>query len=396
MSSPGPEPVAGRSALSGGESEPRVAILGVGLIGGSVGLAARELLGAEAIGFDLDPEACEKALAIGALDRAAASVEEACAGASLVVCAVPVGALPGLVARALATAPPEAVVTDVGSTKRDLVAAHGRDERFIGGHPLTGAESAGVEGARADLFSGARWYLAPTEHTGGVGYDRLQRAIAGLGARPQAIEAEAHDRLMATVSHLPHVMANVMASQAAEELSRDAERMPDVGPSFRDSTRVAGANLAIWGDIYAGNAEAVAEAAEEAAGRLHQAAALLRAGDREAVAGWHQAAAADRRRILEAEGVSGPLIELHARVENRPGALAELALALGRARLNIEDMALAPASDMSTGQVSLWIAGEEQAAAALDLIRELGHTASRPDSGEILSNDGDSRPDGGE
>lgn len=333
---------------------------------------------ADVFGFDPDARVAARARRVGAIDVAASGIDEACAEADVVFCAAPVGELPELVARALAAAGPDAVVTDVGSTKRDLVAAHGDDPRYIGGHPLTGAETAGVEGARADLFAGARWYLTPTEVSGGMLYDRLQRLVAALGARPQAIEAEAHDRLMATVSHLPHVWANVLVSQAAEELSRDAERMPDVGPSFRDTTRVAGANPAIWEDIFGANAEAIADAAEEAAKRLRDAATMIRAGDRAAIAAWHGAATADRARILAAEGAAGPLIELHARIENRPGALAELALALGRARLNIEDMALAPASDMSTGLVSLWVAGEEQAEAALEMIRQLGHGASRP------------------
>ena len=113
------------------------------------------------------------------------------------------------------------MVTDVGSTKRDAGRrARRRTSASSAGIPLAGAETAGVENARADLFEGARWYLTPTERSSGVLYDRLQRAIADLGARPQAIDAETHDRLMATISHLPHVVANVLVAQAAAELSR--------------------------------------------------------------------------------------------------------------------------------------------------------------------------------
>ncbi len=192
----------------------------------------------------------------------------------------------------------------------------------------------------------------------------------------QAIDPEAHDRLMATVSHLPHVVANVLVGQAAAELTRDSERMPEVGPSFRDTTRVAGANPAIWGDIFASNREAVAEAVDAVAGRLRDAAELIREGEREAVAEWHAAAAADRRRLLEAELAGGPLRELRVVVTNRPGTIAELALALGEAGVNIEDMALYPAPDMTSGAVSLWVVGDDQAARAVALVRELGHTAS--------------------
>jgi prephenate dehydrogenase len=361
----------------------RVAVLGVGLIGGSIGLAARHRLEAEVVGFDPDPETLARATASGAIDRGTSTPAEACEGAGVVFCAAPVAGLAELSAAALVACGPDAVVTDVGSTKRDIVAALGADERFIGGHPLAGAETSGVENAREDLFEGARWYLTPkSERSSGVLYDRLQRTVAGLGARVQAIDPEAHDRLMATISHLPHVVANVLVGQAAEELTRDSERMPEVGPSFRDTTRVAGANPAIWGDIFASNSEAVAEAVDAVAGRLRDAAALIRAGERDAVAEWHAAAAADRRRLLEAELSGGPLRELRVVVANRPGTIAELALALGEAGVNIEDMALYPTPDMSAGAVSLWVSGDDQAARAMALVRELGHTASAVADGE--------------
>jgi prephenate dehydrogenase len=360
----------------------KIAVLGVGLIGGSIGLAARRRLEAEVVGCGRSPERLRRAVELGAIERGAGSVEEACEGADLVFCAGPVAALPEQAREALAAAGPETVVTDVGSTKGELVAALGEDERFIGGHPLAGAETAGVENARADLFDGARWYLTPTERSSGLLYDRLQRAIAALGARPQAIDPQGHDRLMATISHLPHVLADVLAAEAADSLAQDSERLPDVGPSFRDMTRVAGSNPAIWGDIFASNREAVAESVESVGERLHEAACLIREGDREALAAWHGATGEARRRLIEAESEAGPLRELRIVVANRPGTIAELALALGEAGVNIEDMALHPAADMTSGAVSLWVAGEEQAAKAEELVRDLGHTVTVLDGGD--------------
>jgi len=360
----------------------RIAVLGVGLIGGSIGLAARQRLDAEVVGFDPDPATLERAREEGVIDRGAATAAEACDGAEVVFCAAPVAGLTELAKAALAACGPETVVTDVGSTKRDIVAALGGDERFIGGHPLAGAETSGVENARADLFEGARWYLTPkSARSSGLLYDRLQRTVVGLGARVQAIDAEAHDRLMATISHLPHVVANVLVGQAVEELTRDSERMPEVGPSFRDTTRVAGANPAIWGDIFASNRDAVAEAVDGVAERLREAAALIREGERDAVAAWHAGAGSDRRRLLETELAGGPLRELRVVVTNRPGTIAELALALGEAGVNIEDMALYPAPDMTSGAVSLWVSGDEQAERAATLVRELGHSVSAVGNG---------------
>lgn len=353
----------------------RVAVLGVGLIGGSVGLAARGRLEAEVAGFDPDPATAEAALASGAIGSIGSSVGEACEGAEVVFCAAPVAALADLARAALEASGPDTVITDVGSTKRELVAALGADERFIGGHPLAGAETAGVGNARADLFEGARWYLTPTDRSSGLLYDRLQRTLAGLGARPQAIDAGDHDRLMATVSHLPHVVANALAAEAAAAITGETERIPEVGPSFRDTTRVAGANPAIWADIFASNADAVADSVESVARRLEGAAALIRGGDRGAVAAWHAAAGEDRRALLSSDADGGPLSELRIIVANRPGTIAQLALALGEGGVNIEDMALDPAPDMTSGAISLWVSGE-QAERAAELVAELGHSVA--------------------
>src|ERR671911_2716979 len=225
----------------------KIAVLGVGLIGGSIGLAARERLDAEVAGVDPDERLLERARERGAIDSSHRGVPDAVAGAELAFCAAPVMALPGLAAEALDAASEECAVTDVGSVKRDVIAALGSEGRFIGGHPLAGAETSRVENAGAELFEGAGWYLTPTPRSGGLLYDRLQRALAELGARPQAVEAETHDRVMATVSHLPHVLANVLVGEAASALSGESERLPEVGPSLRETTRVAGANPAIWG-----------------------------------------------------------------------------------------------------------------------------------------------------
>jgi prephenate dehydrogenase len=357
----------------------RVAVCGVGLIGGSIGLAAQRRLDAEVAGFDPAPGSIARAIELGAITAGAESVSEAVAGADIVFCAAPVGRLPELVHEALDASRDETVVTDVGSTKRELVeglASHPAAGRFIGGHPIAGAETAGVDSARAELFEGARWYLTPGEKAEGVHYDRLQRALLDLGARPQAIDAELHDRLMATVSHLPHVIANVMVSQAEVAISDEGERLPEVGRSFRDTTRVAGANPGVWKDIFTSNAEALAAEIDRAAERLREAAELIRAGDSRAVEEWQTRAQGARDRLLEGGASGGVLTELRVTVPNKPGVVAEIALALGREGVNIEDMALQPAADMRTGAISLWVAGESDTARAVEVIRELGHTAS--------------------
>ncbi|MGI8558044.1 MAG: prephenate dehydrogenase/arogenate dehydrogenase family protein [Solirubrobacteraceae bacterium] len=349
----------------------RVALLGVGLIGGSIGLAARERLGAHVSGWDPVAGTLTDALRRGAVDQACADAEQACRDAEIAWVAAPVGALSSAIDAALRNAPRGCVVSDVGSTKRTLVAGRS-DERFVGGHPLAGAETAGVQHARADLFDGATWYLTPAAGTSGVLYERLHRAIAGLGAQPAAIDPELHDRLMATVSHLPHVLANVLVAQAASALDAGGP-LPATGPSFRDATRVAGASSTIWTDIYLANRDALLERIDETLARLGEVREMFSAADRDSITSWNEAARADRNALLSAgAGERDELHELRASVPNRPGVIAEIALVLGRAGVNIVDLALSPSPDNSQGQVALWVRGEQHAARAAQLVGGLG------------------------
>ena len=355
-----------------------VSVLGVGLIGGSFALAARERLGATVQGYD--PGGLDAALARGVVDAAGSTVAEAVAGADLVLVAAPVGELPQVVGEALEAG--AATVTDVGSVKRGLP----EHPRFIGGHPLAGAETAGVEHARADLFDDATWYLTPSRQTEGVRYERVHRALADLGARPAALDAESHDRIMASVSHLPHVLANVLVSHAAAALGGEA--VPATGPSFRDMTRVAGANTAVWVDIYRANADALRDAIDDAIERLVAAREAIGGAEidvvgseqrqrRARIAEWNDAAAADRRR-LQAAGLGGGAVhELRVAVPNRPGVVADVALALGRAGVNIADMALSPAPDRASGTIALWIAGDDEADRAQELVEGLDLPVAR-------------------
>ena len=269
-----------------------VAVVGVGLIGGSVGLAARSRLGATVRGFD--PRA-DEAVARGAIHSAHRDLGDALDGADAVFVAVPVDVLADTVATVLEQAPRSAVVTDVGSTKRTVIDA-ARDPRFVGGHPLAGSEAAGVEHAREDLFDGATWYLTPTATTQGTLLERLHRLLTGLGARPAVIDADVHDRVMAAVSHLPHVVANVLVAQALDALG--GERPPATGPSFRDATRVAGANPGLWGGIYAANRDALADALDGAIAELEAVRAQLRAGVD--LTSWQERAATRRLALVQA------------------------------------------------------------------------------------------------
>jgi prephenate dehydrogenase len=315
----------------------RVAVVGVGLIGGSIALAARDRLDADV--RESDP----------ALDGL--SVEQALDGAEAAFVAAPLGVLGDVIDDVLAAAPADCVVSDVGSVKAPLLRD---DERFCGGHPLAGSEQRGRDHARADLFEGATWYLTPTSRTGGILLERLHRVIAGLGARPRSIDADEHDRMLAAVSHLPHVLANVLVKEAAGA----------IGPSFRDATRVAGANPPLWRDIYLANRAELSRAIGAVRAELAAVDRALLEGDGEWLEDWQGFAADRRRELLETETVGGALAEVRMAVPNRPGVVAELALALGRAGINIHDMSLSPSADNTRGEIAFWVPEAEAARAA--------------------------------
>jgi prephenate dehydrogenase len=274
----------------------KITVLGVGLIGGSIGLAARARTDAEVCGYDPDLQTLRAALDIGAIDEQATDIATAVAGAQVVFAAAPVGELAQTVSQALAHASADCVISDVGSTKLALDSARA-DPRFVGGHPLAGAEHGGVGNASESLFDGALWYLTSTTATDLALLGRLQELIERLGAQPREVDPDAHDRLMASVSHLPHVLANVLAAQALGAFEQEGTA-PVLNPSLRDATRVAGANTAIWTDIYLANGSALIDAIEEIVERLGYVRRLLARKDAAEIAAWNEHARCARGALM--------------------------------------------------------------------------------------------------
>jgi prephenate dehydrogenase len=351
----------------------RVAVVGTGLIGASVGLAARRS-GATVVGFDADQAVAEVAAEKGALDEVARSLAEALAGTELAVVAVPVGRLAAQVQAVLESSGDQTTVTDVGSTKAAVCAAADGSPRFIGGHPVCGSEARGPEHASADLFDGATWFLSPLAQTEPDRYRLVHGFVGEVGATPVAVDPTAHDRLVALTSHLPHVLANVLVNQAGATRIDGHEPLFSAGGSLRDMTRVAGANPRIWVDIFLENAGALrAELAEHRRG-LEQVEAALESGDAGFLARWIGEAALNRRgMITEAYGDPGELHRLRVHIPDRPGVLAGITQALGAERINIEDFELQHMSPERGGTLTVLVAGEEEALRAAALLEAQGY-----------------------
>ncbi len=363
------------------ESRPirSLAIIGVGLMGGSLALAARRRAQVEEVrGYDDDPRALDEALAAGVITRRCASVRDAAAGVDLVVVCTPVRSIPALVEEAAAADPKPRLITDIGSTKGALVARLSNRARalFIGGHPICGAETSGVRFARADLFDRATYFLCPPDDTPPELHEVLHGLVAALGARPVVIGAEAHDRIMALVSHVPHVLANVLMAEVGGFEASGRRALYSVGPSFKDLTRVAGANPAMWSDIFFDNKEALISSLKSVAADIMLLCENLRDGREDDVLRGIHRAATHRRELLQYEDiVPETLYRVTVRIPDEPGVLSRVMTALGNANINIEDLTLHHFSRSVGGDLVLYVSGEEEAATARDLVEGLGYAA---------------------
>jgi prephenate dehydrogenase len=284
----------------------KLALVGTGMIGGSLALALRQAGRARRIvGYDRAAAALERARALGIVDEGAASAADAAAGADLVVLAVPVGATES-VCRALAPGLGRAVlVTDVGSTKVEVLAAVERalpfPERFVGAHPIAGTERSGPEAATATLFRGRRCLLTPTAATLPSAREACAALWEAVGARVEVLDAAAHDQALALVSHLPHAAAFALAAAIGDAAGAGAPVAGLWGGGFVDTTRIAGSDPEMWRDIFLSNRDAVAAALARLGRELDALGRAIADGDGAALEALIARARTGRRRILEGE-----------------------------------------------------------------------------------------------
>jgi prephenate dehydrogenase len=353
-----------------------VALVGVGLMGGSLGLAARERAGIRDVrGFGQTRATLDVALERGAITRACGSLEETVSGADLVFVCTPVRLVVDHVKAVLAATASRTVVSDVGSTKGPLMRALSptEQERCIGGHPLCGSETAGVANAQSSPFEGATYFLTPGAHVDAGAYRRLYTFVGQIGARPVAVDPDEHDRLMAVVSHLPHVLANVLMTQAGKHAgARDA--LLSAGPSFRDLTRVAGSNRRVWTDIFIENRAALLAALATFQEGLQEVLEALAGSDAARLEDTIARAAVQRERMLACEDLRpGELFRLVVQVPDRPGSFKQIYVALGDAGINIEDTSFHHKSVALGGTLTIYVTGEDVARRAVHILAGLGY-----------------------
>lgn len=262
----------------------RLAVIGVGLIGGSLARALRDARAVgEVIGYGRSLGNLQEAVELGVIDRAAVSVKDAVREADLVVLAVPVGSMLERLREVAAMLPADAVATDVGSVKGSVIAsaraAFGdRFGAFVPGHPIAGTEQSGVAASRGDLFSGRRVVLTPDPATAAAALERVRTMWAATGADVVTMTAIEHDRILAASSHLPHLLAYALVDMLVR---RDDHRavFTCVGSGFRDVTRIAGSDPVMWRDICLANRDAVLEVLTQYRDDLGEMIAAIERGD---------------------------------------------------------------------------------------------------------------------
>lgn len=341
-------------------------------------------------GTDLDGQTVAEAVARGVVDTATTSVADAVKGADVIVFATPVTAIPALVRAHARHFKPGAVVTDVGSTKATLCetlpALLPRHVHYVGGHPLAGSERSKLQAADGQLFEHAVYVLTPPARSGGTerlhgeaeALQRVKTVVRAVGALPVVMDARRHDDIVAAVSHLPHVIAAALVGAVANAAAADDDVFALAAGGFHDTTRIAGADAALWRDICLDNREPLLRVLDEFDTTLQKARDALVAGDARRLHDFFAAARTWRAQLpSRGKGVLPPVCELVVHVADEPGALHRVTGCVADAGVNIKDIEVLREPGAAGGTVRLGFATEAQLQLALERFVSAGFRAER-------------------
>lgn len=318
---------------------------------------------------------------------------DAARDADVVIAAVPPPAIPEVLVAGARVASQAALLTDVAGVKVSvvervaaaLVTLPGAIGRYVGGHPMAGSERSGPTAGDAALFTGSTWVLTPTGLTDDEALAQAGELARGLGARVLVLRPDEHDTVVGLVSHLPQLVASVLADVAAEAVGIDREAVMAVaGPGFRDTTRIAASDPGLWIDIIDGNRAAVLEALRAYQARLDTVLDAVASRDDASLLGVLRRASDARQRLVP-KGVAEPMTDLRIPLQDRPGEIARISGALGSAGINIEDLAMRHATDADRGSLLVRIRTTSvdracEVLAAADVVGIVIETSSESDS----------------
>ncbi|MEA3214745.1 MAG: prephenate dehydrogenase [Acidimicrobiia bacterium] len=322
----------------------RANVVGMGLIGGSIGMALRDQ-GWTVTGYDREVGRSARALEIGAIDAVGTD-----ANAHVTFVATPVMSVAEEARQALVAT--SGVVTDVGSVKKSICDAV-NDRRFVGGHPMAGSERDGVEASDPTLFRGAVWVLTPTDATDGQAFADLRGIVSGLGAEVVSMPPADHDRMVAVVSHVPHLTAATLMALADQRSGDHRALLRLAAGGFRDMTRIASGHPGIWPDICETNRGAIVEALDDLISSLGDIRQMVADGQRDDLVKRLVRAREARMNLPVRFGRPSQLVEVLVPVPDRPGAIAEVANTATRLDINILDLEIMHSAEGPQGVMHL-------------------------------------------
>lgn len=360
----------------------RVCLVGCGLIGGSLALALRRSGQTAAIvGVDSDSVTLKEALRLGIVDEAA-DLEDGLREADLVVLAVPIPHIPPLlreVARRERLLAPGAIVTDTGSTKSEIVREARRlfqTASFVGGHPMAGSEKSGVHAAHATLLENAVYVLTPYPETGPVPAERLRAALLRAGARVKILEPDVHDRVVAAISHVPHVVAAALVNQVAD-LARDDTLYQELAAGgFRDITRIASSDPSLWRDIVLSNSAEVIPLIDSWIRSLHAWRTSIAGGDPADIERRFRDARTFRDALpVKSTGAIRAVYSMTVSVPDEPGVIGRIATLLGNHGVSIRNVGILESREEDDGQLLLQFDTADESERALSVLGRNGYAA---------------------
>lgn len=352
----------------------QIAIIGMGLMGGSIAFALKHFgYKGTIIGYDLSKESLQEAKDAGAIDLAIEDIGEAVSNVDLVIIATPVGYCKQIFQWIGPFLKKGVVLTDVGSVKGAVVEWAEQylppNIEFLGGHPMTGSEKGGIQAASPYLYENAYYFLTVTNRTSQPTLRRMETFINSLGAYPIMIDPYEHDRVVAQISHIPHLMAVMLVNMLYE--NKDISYLPFVGGGFRDTTRIASGNPNMWKDIFLLNKYEIMKGIHNIRGMLKEFYNILEKEDQTVIYKTLQRAKTLRDTIPSRlkDGMP-PIYEIIVNVEDRPGMIGKLAQRIGEKGINIKEIEILHVREGENGAVKIGFSSEEDEKRAADLLKE--------------------------
>ncbi|RUS48286.1 prephenate dehydrogenase [Cohnella sp. AR92] len=358
-------------------AEVKIAIFGVGLIGGSLALCWKGKPGFRIVGHSVNPGSVSKYVSLGVVDEGTTSLADAALDADFIFLCVPVGRLNDYLDE-LARLPlkPGCIITDVGSTKASVVAhASGLDLNgavFLGGHPMAGSERSGVEAATTDLFENAYYVLTPTDGTPPEAVERMKDLLRWTRANVVLTDSVLHDSIVGAISHLPHMIAVGLVNQiAGYNETNDLYRSLAAG-GFRDITRIASSDPTVWRDILVNNKTVLLQLLEDWKKEMDRFAELLKQEDGEGISEQFRLANGFRKQLPERrKGMIQSLHECYVDVPDHPGIIGRIATELGQERINLSNLHIVESREDVPGILRLSFKEAEDLEKAVDLLRRM-------------------------